>query len=81
MIVKTYISKIDTRMPQNYFEKWYSQVWKKRVGKFTVAPSVLLPILEQELVEYHATIKETAKEYLVTFNSDIYYTMFVLRWS
>lgn len=83
MIVKEYYQNIDVHRPKNYFESWYADVWFRRIGKRTAAPGELEPILFEELALVNATLTEKDNRYrfVVTFNNDVDYTAFVLRWS
>lgn len=83
MIVKEYHQNINTRAPENYFECWYADVWRRRIGKPTAQPGVLTTVLKEELAKIDATFteKDNGYRFVVTFNNDAEYTMFVLRWS
>lgn len=83
MIVKKYRVNIDIHNPKNYFEKWYSEVWHRRVGTESVKRGVLRPILIEEINQSGGTFLYVSNDAYctVTFNNDAQYTMFVLRWS
>lgn len=83
MIVKEYYQNINTHAPKNYFERWYADVWQRRISKRNAPQGVLEPILVEELKKVNATITEKDKGYrfVVTFNNDADYTAFVLRWA
>ena len=83
MIVKEYYQNINCKNPKNYFEKWYADLWRRRVGKPTAEPGLLETLMTQELAEIGATFNNKSNNYrfVVTFNNDADYTMFVLRWS
>ena len=82
MIVKEYYQNINIHKPRNYFEKWYADVWQRRIGKPIAQPGVLEAILTEELAEMDATFNSKDNDYrfVVTFNDDAAYTIFVLRW-
>lgn len=82
MIIKEYYQNINIHKPRDYFEKWYADVWNKRIGKQTAAPGVLEPILVEELSKVGATVeeKDNGYKFVVTFEKDADYTAFVLRW-
>lgn len=83
MIVKEYYQNINIHTPRDYFEKWYADVWRRRIGKRIAQPGVLQAILTEELASIDATAvgKDNDYKFVVTFNNDKAYTMFVLRWS
>jgi hypothetical protein len=83
MIVKEYYQNINVNRPRDYFEKWYADVWKRRIGKPTAEPGVLETILDEELKQVGATYVGIQNNYRfrVCFDNDNDYTMFVLRWS
>ena len=83
MVVKEYYQSIDTHSPKGYFERWYTDVWCRRIGTPTAAPGVLKSILVEELEQYNAEIgyTESGYRYKVSFADDAKYTMFVLRWA
>jgi hypothetical protein len=83
MIVREYYQNINTRRPRDYFERWYADVWRRRIGKFTAEPGVLDRILDEELEKVGATYENTERGYRfrVYFDEDADYTAFVLKWS
>lgn len=83
MILRTYYQNINVHRPRNYFERWYADVWRRRIGKHTAEPGVLEKILKEELEQVGATYDQTERGYrfLVFFNNDRDYTAFVLKWS
>ena len=83
MIVKEYYANINCNKPKDYFERWYADVWRRRIGKFTAEPGVLDRILDEELEKVGATYENTERGYRfrVYFDEDADYTAFVLKWS
>jgi hypothetical protein len=83
MIVREYCQNINIHRPRNYFENWYADLWRRRIGKSTAGPGVVEDIMTEELAEINAsfTYTDTGYKSRVTFNNDADYTMFVLRWS
>lgn len=82
MITKEYSTNIDTYNPRNYFEKWYSEVWHRRVGINSVKPDVLHPILIEELKQSGGILRRGLRsKFEVVFKNEKDYTMFILRWS
>lgn len=83
MIVKEYRKHINCRAPQNYFDNWYADVWKRLVRTPTIMPSTLTILLQKELNKIDATLMDDPGKptYKVTFNDPIKYTWFVLKWT
>jgi hypothetical protein len=83
MIVKEYYQNINCNTPKNYFEKWYADVWRRRIAKRNAAPGVVEAFMAEELGKYNATLghKDNGYRFVVTFNNDADYTAFVLRWA
>lgn len=83
MIVKEYYQNINTRNPRDYFEKWYADMWRRRIKKPTAEPGVVESLMREELTQVDATLaeKDNGYRFVVTFNDDAKYTMFVIKWS
>lgn len=83
MIVKEYYQNINIHKPRDYFEKWYADMWNRRIGQPIAPPGSLWELLTEELKQHNATIteKDNGYRFIVTFHNDADYTMFVLRWS
>jgi hypothetical protein len=83
MIVKDYYQNINVHKPRDYFERWYADVWKRRISKFTAPPGIVEMIMDEELESVGARYESTENGYRfrVYFDKDQDYTMFVLRWS
>jgi hypothetical protein len=83
MIVKEYYANINCNIPKNYFEKWYADVWRRRIGTSTAPPGFLETILDEELEQVGATFVNTERGYKfrVFFNDEHDYAIFVLKWS
>ena len=83
MIVREYYQNINCHRPRDYFERWYADVWRRRIGKFNAPPGILERILDEELELVGATYESTESGYRfrVCFNEDRDYTAFVLRWA
>lgn len=83
MIVKEYYQNIDCHHPKNYFERWYADVWHRRVGKRIAPSGYLEPILAEELEKVGATFteKDNGYKFIVTYNNDDNYLLFCLKWS
>ncbi len=83
MIVKEYYQNINCSKPRDYFERWYADVWARRIARKTAPPGLVDSILEEELEKVGATYESTERGYRfkVYFNNEHDYTMFVLRWS
>ena len=83
MIVREYYQNINCKQPKNYFEKWYADMWARRINKRIAAPMVLEPLMKEELARVGATFidKDNNYRFVVTFENDADYTAFVLRWS
>lgn len=82
MIVKEYFQNINIHKPRDYFERWYADVWHKHINKPTAAPGELEPLLVTELAKFGGTIghKDNGYRFVVTFENNVDYTSFVLRW-
>jgi hypothetical protein len=83
MIVREYYQNINCSQPKNYFERWYADVWARRIAKKTAPPGLVDSILEEELAQVGACIegKDRGYRFRVTFKNERDYTMFVLRWT
>lgn len=83
MIVKEYYQNINVHRPRDYFERWYADLWKRRIGKTNAPPGIVERIMDEELELVGATFTVTERGYRfrVYFDNDQDYTMFVLRWS
>lgn len=82
MIVKEYYQNINIHTPRNYFEQWYADVWRRRIGKRIAQPGLLQAILTEELASINATAvgKDNDYKFVVTFKDERSYLMFVLKW-
>jgi hypothetical protein len=83
MIVREYYQNINIHRPRNYFEHWYSDLWRRRINAKTAPPGLVEYLMTEELAKISATFKGKDYDYkfVVTFNNDADYTAFVLRWS
>ena len=83
MIVKDYYQNINVHKPRDYFERWYADMWKRRIAKFTAPPGIVEMLMDEELELVGARYENTESGYRfrVYFDKDQDYTMFVLRWS
>lgn len=83
MIVREYYQNINVHKPQDYFERWYADLWKRRIGTRTAPPGIVEMLMDEELEKAGATYVSTERGYKfrVYFDDDKDYTMFVLRWS
>ena len=83
MIVREYYQNINVRLPRNYFEKWYADMWHRRIGKTSVTFKQFYPILEEELKKVGATYDHInfGFKFRVCFDNDKDYAMFILKWA
>ena len=83
MIVRDYYQNINIHKPRDYFERWYADVWRRRIGTSTAPPGILEMILDEELELVGARYVGTEREYKfrVTFDNEHDYVIFALRWS
>lgn len=83
MIVKEYYQNIDCLNPKNYFEKWYADMWARRIAKRIAPPGVVESLMKEELEKIRATLseKDNGYRFVVNYEDPAAYTMFVLRWS
>jgi hypothetical protein len=83
MIVRDYYQNINVHKPRDYFERWYADVWRRRIGTPTAPPGILERILDEELELVGAKYISTEREYKfqVTFDNEHDYIIFALRWA
>lgn len=81
MITKEYPTNIDTYDPRNYFEKWYSEVWHRRIGMKSADPVVWCLILIEEFKQSGGILRYGSNKFKIAFENEKDYTMFILRWS
>lgn len=83
MIVKEYYQNINVHKPRDYFERWYADLWRRRIGGSIAQPGVVESLMKEELAEIGATFtnKDNGYRFVVTFNNDAEYTLFALRWA
>lgn len=83
MIVREYYQNINCTQPKNYFEKWYADMWVRRIGKRIAPPGVVESLMKEELAKIGATFtnKDNGYRFVVTFHNDAEYTLFVVRWA
>lgn len=83
MIVKEYYQNINTKAPKNYFERWYADMWRKHINAPIAQPGVVNRLMTEELAKAGATFnnKDNNYRFVVTFDNDDDYLMFVLKWS
>ena len=83
MIVKEYYQNIDCIHPKNYFERWYADMWARRITKRIAPPGLVESLMREELAQIDATFtgKDNNYRFVVTFNDDKKYAWFVLKWS
>jgi hypothetical protein len=83
MIEKRYHTSINVTQPENYFEKWYADVWRRRIGAESVAGVLLRNIIYEEIEKVGATIDSCGSDgrYCVRFDDERNYTLFVLKWT
>lgn len=83
MIVKEYYQNINIHRPRNYFENWYADLWRRRIGGKVAQPGVVESLMKEELAEIGATFNSKDNDYrfVVTFHNEEAYTMFCMKWS
>jgi hypothetical protein len=83
MIRREYYQNINVYAPRDYFERWYADLWNRRIGRPTAPPGTLAALMTEELALIGASVrgKDTDYRFIVTFEHDRDYTAFVLRWS
>lgn len=83
MVVKEYYQNINIHKPRDYFEKWYADMWERRIGSPVAQPGVVDQLMAEELARIGATVtgKDNNYRFVVKFKDEKSYTMFVLRWS
>ena len=82
MTIKQYYTTINIHDPKNYFENWYSDVWRRKIKKYSVQRDLLYCILNGELEQLGAKLSciENGFRFKVEFADEQKYTMFVLKW-
>ena len=83
MIERFYYQNINVHRPRDYFERWYADLWSRRIGGPTAPPGILERILDEELDLVGARWEGVQQDYRfrVWWDRDADYTMFALRWS
>ena len=83
MIQRKYHSSIHLHHPQNYFERWYADVWARRLVNSEVASNIYYSVMEEELAKIGAVDMAPPDNayFELLFKEDTDYTMFALRWS
>lgn len=82
MIIREYYQNINVYRPRDYFERWYADVWRRRIGSKTAPPGILERILDEELELVGARYEVTERGYRfrVCWDHDTDYIMFSLKW-
>ena len=83
MIVREYYQNINCHKPKDYFERWYADLWRRRIGTPNAPSGIVERIMDEELEQAGARYEYTERGYRfrVCWDQDTDYTMFVLRWS
>lgn len=84
MIAREYGMNINVPAPRNYFERWYADMWRRRVSEKRCDISVFQSIFLEELEKIGATAPgydPADYKTRIEFADDKDYTAFVLRWS
>ena len=83
MICRKYHSSVRIHNPKNYFERWYADVWKRRLLEQPTIASIYNTIIEEELVKIGAVDMAPPENayFELLFKDEYDYTMFVLKWS
>lgn len=83
MIVREYYQNINIHRPRDYFERWYADLWNRRVAERTAPPGLVESLMTEELAAIGASFsnKDNNYRFVVKFKDEQSYTMFVLRWS
>lgn len=83
MITRKYHSSIRIKHPTNYFERWYADVWQRRLTNIEDVSGRYYHVMEDELVKIGAVdMAPPDNAYFdLMFVRDEDYTMFVLRWT
>lgn len=83
MIQRKYHSSIRISHPTNYFERWYADVWARRIIDSEIKASIYYSVMEEELDKIGAVdMAPPDNAYFdLLFKDEVDYTMFVLRWT
>lgn len=83
MIDRYYGRSIMVDKPNDYFERWYADVWHRHFSHIAKRDE-LYNVLDKELKQVGATLNLTQPYeagFHVTFPDDRDYILFVLRWA
>ena len=83
LIQRKYHSSIRIKHPKNYFERWYADVWERRLISSELQSSIYYGVMEEELAKIGAVDMAPPDNayFELLFKEDTDYTMFVLQWS
>ena len=83
MITRKYHSSIVIRKPKNYFERWYADVWMRRLIDSELRATIYHSVMAEELTKIGAVdMAPPDNAYFdLLFKDEVDYTMFVLRWT
>lgn len=83
MITRKYHSSINPHHPQNYFERWYADVWNRKLMIIDDPSGKYYHVMESELSKIGAVdMAQPDNAYFeLLFKEDTDYTMFVLKWA
>lgn len=84
LITRLYTMNINAKNPRTYFERWYADLWQRRIAAPNCAPSVFEPIFFEELGKIGARAPgydPTSYRATIVFDNDRDYSLFVLKWA
>ena len=83
MVTRKYHSSINPHHPQNYFERWYADVWNRRLMNIEDPSKEYYYVMTAELDKIGAVDMAASDNayFELLFKKDTDYTMFVIKWS
>jgi hypothetical protein len=83
MITRKYHSSIRLKHPENYFERWYTDVWRRRFWENPEETTNYYEVIGEELAKIGAVDMAPPDNayFELLFKDEVDYTMFVLKWA
>jgi hypothetical protein len=79
MVRKNYYKMNDTHP---YFDNFYYHVWRKHFpNKLSISHDMFYPIINEELSHYNARYKLSPESFIIEWDNESDYLLFVLKWA